>query len=734
MLSRLFLFLEKASSSRLKISIPAGILLSLLSLALAIPGSNLPLEGNVFDLMLSHRGQSEAQATQAPIVIVAIDDLTLNNPRQSHPEFFSPGVYGYILEALVLGGAKAVAILRNLPSNESRYFTATEEAHWFKAVQTAQKAGVDVIYGFRWLADRPIRPAPKFMEIMGYDRMGFVNLSLDRDGKLRSQKLVVQNPYPDEANTREYYAWSYLAARALNPNLEPYPESFYLDFGASFLKFSFADIFVKAVAGEVDFFKRHFQGALVLIGSTNSLDVDAYPTPLSSYDPAIQGWKLSPAVEIQAHAIQTFLSPNKLVDLSLGTLWFFFLGLAFLALTPLIFSHPKTSYPWPFLPLALTVLYPVVAFLAFRSNVYLPVLPGLILLALAQALYWGFRFFDSQKVQATSQKALSLYLDPALSHRIIEDPEILTRRGEQREVTVFFTDLAGFTAMAETLETEEVVDILNRFYETMTEAIEEYGGFVDKYVGDEIMAFWGAPKHEARQAILACQSALRQKELMAILNQELAAANHPTLSSLMGVNTGQVIAGNIGARRHKNYTVLGDTVNLASRLVAVNKIFHTTILASEATKMLADQEIAFRILDQVRVPGRQKSLKIFEVVAEKAKLDAKTAQTIGFFERALKHYWKQDFTGALTRFEAALKVSPEDQPSQIFVQRCQQFIANPPATWNGVTILDLRKTHVGENNSGFIDDNPSLHTEKLDLKVPDPELKRTLTQKAANNI
>jgi adenylate cyclase len=195
---------------------------------------------------------------------------------------------------------------------------------------------------------------------------------------------------------------------------------------------------------------------------------------------------------------------------------------------------------------------------------------------------------------------------------------------------------------------------------------------------------------------LACQSALKQKELMAKLNQELVANGMPALSSLMGLNTGSVIAGNIGSHRHKNYTVLGDTVNLASRLVAVNKIFHTTILVSEATKILAQEEIVFRILDQVQVPGRQKSLKIYEVVAEKDHLDPPNAQAIGFFERALKHFWKQDFTGALARFEAALKVAPNDPPSQLFVQRCRQYIANPPSCWNGVTVLDLRKTHVGE--------------------------------------
>ncbi|MDR1084403.1 MAG: adenylate/guanylate cyclase domain-containing protein [Deltaproteobacteria bacterium] len=700
MLTRLVGFLEKASAARLRISIPAGIILSLIGLALALPGTNLPLEGLVYDLMLTARIGAAPLTDPANIVIIAIDDLSLNNPRQSHPEFFSPGVYSYILEALTLGGAKTVAILQNLPSNESRYYTLSEESMWFQSVQTAHKAGLDVIYGFRWLQGRPIRPAPKFMAIMGYEKLGFVNLHSDRDGKLRSQNLTIPDPESTKDDPKNFYSWAYLAARAVDPQLQVFSQINYIDYSGSFLKFSFADIFTKAVDGEVDFFKRHFKDALVLIGPINSLNVDAYPTPLSAFDRHSQGWQVMSAVEIQAHAIRTYLSRRHLLDPGLGTLWFFFLGLSILALLPLILSRPKSAYPLAWFTPALTLIYLLAAYQAFKRFVYLPVVPGLIILTLAQAVYWALRLFETFQVQTASRRALNLYLDPVLSGQIIEDPQILTRLGEQRQVTVFFSDLAGFTAMAETRDTAEVVEILNRYYETMTEAIEQYGGFVDKFVGDAIMAFWGAPKDEPEQAVLACLSALKQNELMTMLNREMEASNKPCLSSLMGLNTGLAIAGNIGARRHKNYTVLGDTVNLASRLVAVNKIFHTTIVVSEATKILAEKVIAFRTLDQVRVPGRQQSLKIYEVMAEAGKIEPNVALAVGYYERALKHFWKLDFTGALTRFEAALKVKPDDLPSRLFIDRCRLYIQSPPASdWNGITSLDLRKTHVEENGA-----------------------------------
>jgi class 3 adenylate cyclase len=243
--------------------------------------------------------------------------------------------------------------------------------------------------------------------------------------------------------------------------------------------------------------------------------------------------------------------------------------------------------------------------------------------------------------------------------------------------------------MSETMDTAALVDILNRYYDTMNTAIECYGGFVDKFVGDGIMEVWGAPSSQPRHAVSACLSALMQKRLMEDLNRELTAAGQPFLQALMGLNTGQVIAGNIGARQRINYTVMGDTVNLASRLVAANKLFMTTIIASEATASAAKDEISFRPLDRIRVRGRKRSITVFEVLAPKGDLDGDMAQCVNFYERALKHYFDRDFQGALARFEAALRCAPGDSPSLVFAERCKSFISKPPADgWDGVTVLE----------------------------------------------
>jgi adenylate cyclase len=159
----------------------------------------------------------------------------------------------------------------------------------------------------------------------------------------------------------------------------------------------------------------------------------------------------------------------------------------------------------------------------------------------------------------------------------------------------------------------------------------------------------------------------------------------------MGVNTGTVIAGNVGAQKHMAYTVMGDSVNLASRLVSVNKLFKTAVIASEATAREAAGEVVFRPLDRVRVVGRRKSINIYEVLAAKGELAEGGAEMIGFFERALRHYWARDFPGALARFERAHRVLPDDLPTQVFMERCRAYIRHEPDdNWDGVTVLGLK--------------------------------------------
>ncbi|MDR2367201.1 MAG: adenylate/guanylate cyclase domain-containing protein [Deltaproteobacteria bacterium] len=688
MLDNVLALLEGPLWARFKIVCAGCLLLSLLGLAIGSPGTNILIEGAIFDLMLAHKAEWRGE-TRDDLVIVAIDDLTLSNPHKYFPQSFNPTVWGTLLESLVLGGAKAVAVHQPLPAMETHPFSLEDESRWFRAVQSAHKNSIPVLFGFRYLSDRPLFPSAKYLEIMGREWMGFLNLVHDRDNKVRLQALK----WPEFTEPDDPYSFSVTVAASVDPTLTALPgEGFYIDYSADIPKLSFSDIYDRALNGEMDFFKRIFADKIVFIGDTSSINMDAYPTPASDYlGQGGQGWNLMSAVEIQAHSVATLLSGNFLQEPHWFQLFVLYFGLTFLALSPIIISVKRDAPVAGWLPTAVAVAYPFLCYLAFRRSVYFPVVAGLSILILADVLYWAYRTRESRVMQRTSNQALTLYLNPDLAGQIMHNPDYLERRGELRDVTVFFADLVGFTSMSENMDTGALVDILNRYYDTMNTAIERFGGFVDKFVGDAIMAVWGAPSSQPKHAISACLSALMQKRLMDDLNRDLTAANLPFLQALMGINTGQVIAGNIGAKHRINYTVMGDAVNLASRLVSVNKLFLTTIIASEDTRAEAQSEICFRALDKIRVKGRKGSLTIYEVLAPKGELSNDMAQCVNYYERALKHYFDRDFKGALARFEAALKCNPNDNPSLIFSRRCMDFIASPPdAQWDGVTVLEAK--------------------------------------------
>ncbi|MDR2455888.1 MAG: adenylate/guanylate cyclase domain-containing protein, partial [Deltaproteobacteria bacterium] len=541
MLSSLARLINGASWTRFRVVFAASLALSLAGVVLSLPGTNIPFEGSIYDFWSGGTHPRLNPAAPVPkVVVLAIDDQSLNNPRRSQPEIFSPSVWAEILEALVACGVKAVAIHRALPAAESRSYPRSEEGAWFQAVQTARRLEIPVIYGFRHRVDQPILPSVKYLEVMGRESLGFLDLVHDRDDKVR--RLPIVWPEGDELiEGRPSLSFAFLAAAAVNPAVSAPSDPFYIDFSRVFTKLSFADLHERALAGEMEVLRRFLDDAVVVIGETSSLNMDAWPTPISVYGLDGRGWSLTPAVEIQAHAIDTLLSGSVLSHPGPLVVWLFFLGLAFLALTPVLLSAPRSGgHPCPWMPPLVLAFYPVIAYLAFLRQVFLPVVPGVAILALANLAYLGLRIRETSMMQRAGSQALKVYLNPLLAGQIINDPEVLKRRGEVRNATVLFADLVGFTSLAESMDTASVVDMLNRYFETMNTAIERFDGYVDKFMGDGIMAVWGAPMSQPLHAVSACLSALMQNSLMERLNLELAASGKPTLEALLGLSTGDV--------------------------------------------------------------------------------------------------------------------------------------------------------------------------------------------------
>jgi class 3 adenylate cyclase len=287
------------------------------------------------------------------------------------------------------------------------------------------------------------------------------------------------------------------------------------------------------------------------------------------------------------------------------------------------------------------------------------------------------------------------YIDPRIVKDLLDDHSF-SEMGNKRFATVFFSDIEGFTAICEQLSPDAVVKLLNSYFTHMSKPIRAHGGIIDKYIGDAIMAFWAPPFiGEQEHARLACQAALEQvgrlAEFRTLLPDIIGLRKGiPSFSFRVGLATGEVTSGSVGSDAAKSYTVIGDTVNLASRLEAANKTFGTHLLISDTTRDLAGGAIETRDLDLIRVAGKNESVHVFELLGLAGEIDETRLQLRDRFELGIQSYRRRDWDGAAGHFKACLQIEPEDPPSRFFLDRASGFaLQPPPADWDGV--LELSK-------------------------------------------
>ncbi len=287
-----------------------------------------------------------------------------------------------------------------------------------------------------------------------------------------------------------------------------------------------------------------------------------------------------------------------------------------------------------------------------------------------------------------NRRMLDLYLSPALAEYISERPEMLALGGEKSERTVLFSDVKGFTTISERLAPEQLVELLNTYLGEMTDVVFAHDGMLDKYIGDGVMAVWGAPVPQADHATRACRAALEMIERLDKLNETIAERGWPKLSIRIGLNSGPMVFGNMGSPGHLSLTVMGDNVNLGARLEGVNKQYGTAILASEATVVAAGDAILTRELDVVRVKGKDDTSRIYEVLGP-ADRAAEWAVVREHFTAGLAAYRTRDFAAAIAAFERVLGERSNDHPSALYIRRARALIATPPPPdWEAVVTFD----------------------------------------------
>lgn len=410
------------------------------------------------------------------------------------------------------------------------------------------------------------------------------------------------------------------------------------------------------------------QGKVVVIGATATALLDNRATPVSP---------VSSGFELHATAVANLLHGDFIRVIDPRLQWL--LVLLLLASMNLLLPRLRTL-PRQLLAALAAVLAALAAdVLLFRGGIDLDFIPLLAGLAAVTGTDAFQRYQRVRREKKFIEKAFKGYMSDSLLAEIMKNPRGLHLGGEKKRVTVFFSDLAGFTTLSEKLPAEEVVRVLNTYLERMTSIIIAEGGFVNKFEGDAIMAFWGAPLEDGRQAARAMRAALGCQEDLLALNDDFARQGLPRLGMRIGINSGEVIVGNIGSRQRFEYTVIGDAVNLASRLEGINKQYGTRVICGALAGEMAAGEIALRRLDRVRVKGKRVPEEIFEVVAEKGRAAPPSAMLDKFAE-GLRLYFAGDFAPAIEIFSSWA----DDPPSQVFAKRCSILKDDPPKDWDGV--------------------------------------------------
>ena len=281
--------------------------------------------------------------------------------------------------------------------------------------------------------------------------------------------------------------------------------------------------------------------------------------------------------------------------------------------------------------------------------------------------------------------AFEQYVSTSIVEEMLKHPEKLHLGGVRKFLTVLFSDIRGFTSISEGMESQELVVFLNGYLTEMTEIVLKYHGTLDKYMGDAIMAIYGAPVEQPDHARRACASALEMMSRLRELQATWRAQGKPVINIGIGINSGLMTVGNMGSEKRFDYTVMGDNVNLGSRLEGTNKEYGTNIIISEFTQAQTQGEFVTRELDFVRVKGKREPVRIYELIGQPGDVDADALAAIQQFEAGLVSYRHRQWQSAIEAFSDVLRLRPTDAPSRLYLERCQAYQQTPPPDdWDGV--------------------------------------------------
>jgi adenylate cyclase len=397
-----------------------------------------------------------------------------------------------------------------------------------------------------------------------------------------------------------------------------------------------------------------------------------------------------PGVEVHANLLSGFLDQTIMhkpdLVLAISVLTILLIGVPFALLLPKLSALTSTaSVALVFLVLVAINLW-AWRFQHFVINIAAPV----TMLALLYLLNMAWGFFMETRTRRLMSGLFGTYVPKELVAEMSKNPEEYSMRGESRDMTVLFSDVRDFTSISEGLTPEGLRDLMNTYLTEMTEVIQATRGTIDKYIGDAIMAFWGAPLNDTENAIHGVEAALSMQKRIRVLDPEFAKRGWPALHIGVGLNNGQMNVGDMGSKFRRAYTVLGDAVNIASRLEGLTKEYGVGILVTDNI-VKAAQGFAYREIDLVAVKGRHAGIPIFEPLGRLGELGESVLQEVERFHKALELYRKQRWDEAENLLKQLSYAAPESKLYKLYLKRIAHFRENSPGpAWNGLWVFTTK--------------------------------------------
>lgn len=696
----------------------AALAALLATVAVAGPWSNT-LDGLSFDSLVWLRQVTfgpQHERTDSPTVVIAIDEETYRRePFRAVPKVMWTPELARVFDAVIDGGATVIGMDVILPTSVAGQIRGFDR-DFLVSLRRHGRAGRMVLSKVQH-SNQPILPNVGQRFAVGHGaNIRAANLYSDADGIVRGVPVSLARASESGDPAHEPSLALELAARALSDRLTfdasglaerdgvPLPtvagNNLLINFDddqRGIPTYSFADLHACAAAGDGEFFSRNFAGKVVLFGGVldvedrklSSLrfatapDAAAFMARCALEElPDVLDHELTrdsvPGVYMHAFAVNNLVRGNLLAAaVPRHAIALTFALAAAVALTTIGFSAWFAGA----IALFLSLLWVAAAAMLLQGGTVFPLFDPPIAMVIAFTLMGAYRFTVADRDKRLLRQMFGLYLAPSVIDQMVERSEMPALGGETRELTVFFSDLAGFTALSEDMSPEELVRVLNEYLSAMTDVIERHGGFVDKYIGDAIVAVFGAPHHDPCHADNAIATAIECQQRLNALNRDFEAAHGIALRQRIGINTGRILVGNIGSARRFNYTVMGDAVNLAARLEGANKVYGTGLLISGDTRARATAATALRDVDTVQVVGRGEPVTLYMPT------DGVPAETLAVYAQAKANYIEGRFAAAAALWET---IADDDPPAAAMVARARRLAAAAPENWDGVYALDAK--------------------------------------------